>query len=267
MTHRVEPVPLPSGRLGTSRSLTVHHFGTPGARPKAYIQAALHADETPGLLVAHHLIRRLRDLDAAGRIAGDLVVVPAANPIGLSQVVEGVHVGRYGLEGGGNFNRSFANLTDRAAALLDGRIGPDAAANVAEVRAALRAAHAALPQPRDEVAALRRLLQSMALDADYVLDLHCDLEAVPHLYTGDALWPDLSDLAALLGARAVLLASESGGDPFDEACSAPGGCWRTASPPRGRSRRPAPPPPSSCAARRTSTMRRRRATPMRWCSS
>lgn len=217
MTHRVEEVPLPAGRLGTHRALAVHRFGTPGARPKAYIQAALHADETPGLLVAHHLIRRLRE----ARVLGEVVLVPMANPVGMAQVVEGVPIGRYALEGDGNFNRGFPALADAAAERVRGRLGADADANVALIRAALREALDALPAPATEVAGLRRALVGMALDADIVLDLHCDLEAVPHLYTGDPLWPGLSDLAALIGARAVLLARNSGGNPFDEACSSP----------------------------------------------
>lgn len=215
--HRVEEVPLPTDRLGTRRSLTVHRFGTPGARPKIYVQAALHADETPGLLVAHHLIRRLRALD----VTGEIIVVPMANPTGLAQIVQDVPVGRYALDGAGNFNRDFPDLTDGAAGRLAGRVGPDPAANVQAVREALRAALDALPPPKGEVAALRRALLGLAFDADLVLDLHCDTEAVPHLYTGDALWPGLSDLAALLGVQAVLLSADSGGNPFDEACSVP----------------------------------------------
>ncbi|MFN8895356.1 MAG: succinylglutamate desuccinylase/aspartoacylase family protein, partial [Betaproteobacteria bacterium] len=57
-------------------------------------------------------------------------------------------------------------------------------------------------------------------DADIVLDLHCDNEAVMHLY---ALTPQAdmaAELGALLGAQAVLLATESGDSPFDGACSA-----------------------------------------------
>lgn len=212
----VEDIPLPCARLGTRQTLTVHRFGTPGARPKAYIQAALHADETPGLLVAHHLVRLLR----SATVTGEVVVVPMANPIGLSQVVDGTHVGRYALAGGGNFNRSFADLAAAAGERLRGRLGPDAATNVPLVREALRAAHADL-RPEDEVAALRHTLLGLALDADLVIDLHCDMEAVMHLYTGEALWPGAADLAAELGCRAVLLARCSGGNPFDEACSAP----------------------------------------------
>ncbi|HYH22145.1 MAG TPA: succinylglutamate desuccinylase/aspartoacylase family protein [Azospirillum sp.] len=216
MPRTVEQIALPVARLGTRRALGVHRFGTPGARPKAYIQAALHADETPGMLVAHHLLRRL---DHAP-VVGEVIVVPVANPIGLAQVVAGTHVGRYGLDGNGNFNRGFPNLVPYAETLLRDRLGADAAANVPLVRKALRAAHAE-HRPTGEVGALRHALLGLALDADLVLDLHCDNESVMHLYTGDALWPEAAGLAAELGCRAALLARESGGHPFDEACSAP----------------------------------------------
>lgn len=216
-------IPLPADRLGTRRSLTVARFGTPGARPKAYIQAALHADEIPGLLVAHHLLRRLESAE----VTGEIVLVPMANPVGLSQVVEGYHVGRYALDGDGNFNRAFPDLTDAAEERLRGRLGPDAGANAALVRDALHDAHAAIDAGGlGEVAALRHTLVGLALDADLVLDLHCDAEAVMHLYTGDPLWPEVSAAAAQLGCRIALLSMDSGGTPFDEACSAP--WWKLA---------------------------------------
>ncbi|HYG89134.1 MAG TPA: succinylglutamate desuccinylase/aspartoacylase family protein [Azospirillum sp.] len=232
----VEELPLPCARLGTRRALTVHRFGAPGTGPKAYIQAALHADETPGLLVAHHLIRLL----GSARVTGEVVVVPMANPVGLAQVVEGTLIGRHGLASGGNFNRSFPDLAPAAEERLRGRLGPDAAANVPLVRQALREAHATL-FPVDEIAALRHTLLGLALDADLVLDLHCDTEAVLHLYTGEALWPDAADLAAELGCRAVLLARSSGGDPFDEACASP---WWTLAERLG----PQTPIPPACLA-------------------
>ena len=76
-------------------------------------------------------------------------------------------------------------------------------------------------EPRGEIAVLRHTLLRLAFDADFVLDLHADNEAVLHLYIGTPLWPDAADLAAELGARAVLLAEVSGGNPFDEACGGP----------------------------------------------
>lgn len=216
MPASIDRIALDGAYIGTSRSLTVYRFGTPGARPKVYIQAGLHADEIPGLLVAHHLLGLLADAD----VTGEVVVVPVANPVGLAQTVEGTPVGRAALDGAGNFNRGFADLTSAAAERLTGRIGANPAANVAAVRAALAAAHAAVA-PRTEVEHLRHMLLGLALDADLVLDLHCDMEAVVHLYTGDALWPGFADLSAELGAEAVLLAAASGGEPFDEACAGP----------------------------------------------
>ena len=53
-------IPLGADRPGTQRTLLVHRYGDPDARPKAYLQAALHADETPALLVAHHLVAAAR---------------------------------------------------------------------------------------------------------------------------------------------------------------------------------------------------------------
>ena len=222
MSESIQDIPLDHGRPGTRRHLRVHRFGNPGAGPKAYVQAGLHADETPGHLVARHLLDGLRAADAEGRVRGEVVLVPCANPIGLDQVLHGSLNGRFELATGTNFNRAYADLA-AAAGRVAGRLGMDAAENVRILRAALAEAAAGLPVAT-EAESLRRHLLSLAIDADVVLDLHCDAEAVLHLYTGTELWPDAADLAAETGCRAVFLASESGGEPFDEACS--GVWWR-----------------------------------------
>ncbi|MBQ5948649.1 succinylglutamate desuccinylase/aspartoacylase family protein [Massilia sp. ST3] len=201
--------------------LNVLRFGPPdgaGGGRKAYIQAALHADEVPAMLVAHFLRRALEKLDAEGRVRGEIVLVPAANPIGLSQLVHGAPFGRFDLGTGVNFNRAFRHVAGELKDRLAGRLGPDAAANVAAIRAEARAAVARW-EPEDHTGVLKKTLLSMAIDADIVLDLHCDNEALLHLYTGTALAERAAPLAALLGARALLLSSASGGAPFDEACS------------------------------------------------
>ncbi|WP_119677587.1 succinylglutamate desuccinylase/aspartoacylase family protein [Indioceanicola profundi] len=221
MTHDIQDIPLPHGRPGTQRSLRVHRFGTAGAAPKVYIQAGLHAGEIPGLLVAGHLLGRLRELDAAGTIRGEIVLVPMANPIGIDQTLQGQLLGRFELASGVNFNRAFPNLTDRVAELVGDRVDPGAA-GVAAIRAALRQA-LAVHQISSQADALRRTLLSYAMDADVVLDLHCDSEAAMHLYTMPELWDGFADLSARLGCRAALLEADSGGEPFDETCS---GFWR-----------------------------------------
>lgn len=232
-------IALPAAAPGTERHLVVQRFGAAGARPKAYLQAALHADELPGALILHKLGRRLAALEAAGRVVGEILLVPVANPIGLAQALMQTALGRYDLASMGNFNRGWPDLLPSVAGAVAGRLGEDADANVTLVRAALRDAVQALPEI-GENAALRRSLCRLAVDADIVLDLHCDLEAAVHLYMGTPLWPDAGDLAAETGAVAVLLAEESGGHPFDEAFSAV--WWRLAR------RFPDRPLPQACLA-------------------
>ncbi len=216
----VETVALVGSMTGTHRDLVVHRYGAPGTGPKVYVQASLHADEIPGMMAAHHLIRRLDDLDRQGRITAEILVVPVANPIGLDQWVIDRPMGRFALSGCGNFNRRFPELAEAAARRVDGRIGPDPTTNVATVREALRACVADI-QPVNEAESLRKALLGLAIDADVVLDLHCDDIALGHLYTGTRLWPQAAGLAARLGMPVVLLADDSGGAPFDEACSKP----------------------------------------------
>ena len=202
--------------LGTQRRISSFHYGS--GQPKAYVQASLHADELPGMLVAHHLRQRLAVLEGAGQLRGEVVVVPVANPIGLGQSVLRRHEGRFDLASGENFNRHYPHLLPLVLPRVEGRLGDDPAANVTVVRAAMREALATLPAT-DEVAHQRQTLFGLACDADTVLDLHCDAEALAHLYTGTPLWPEVEPLARLLGSRAQLLALESGDHPFDEACS------------------------------------------------
>lgn len=210
--------PLPCASIGTQRTLTSFHYGTPGVGQKVYVQASLHADELPGMLVAHHLRQRLAVLDAQQALRGEVIVVPVANPIGLSQRLLHSVQGRFDLPTGENFNRHYPALLDAVWALVEPQLDGDEAANGQRIRAALRAAIAELSTDT-ELAAWRAALLALACDADVVLDLHCDTEAVLHLYTGTPLWPACEPLARLLGSQATLLATESGDHPFDEACS------------------------------------------------
>lgn len=213
-------LPLVSASPGQHYSLQVLSFGTPGRGPKALVQAALHADEVPALLVAQRLRAALTALEAQGQVLGEVVLVPYANPIGLAQQLLGQHQGRFDVRNGINFNRSVPDLGAAAAKALQGQLGPHAETNVALIRAALRTAAGQL-KATHPVEDLKNKLIQLAIDADIVLDLHCDSEAVLHLY---ALTPqaDIAEqLGRQLGAQAILLATESGDSPFDEACSRP----------------------------------------------
>ncbi len=230
---RTATLALEGATPGARHELTVHAFGAAGGRPKIYVQAGLHANEVPGMLVVHHLLALLRAHETAGRITGEIVVTPLANPIGLGQRVLGTAVGRFHLTDGVNFNRDYPLLTPD----LEWSDDPDA--NRTAFRAALLGANAAIVATTP-VQHLKRTLLGLALDADLVLDLHCDSQAPMHLYTLTPAADAVAPLAALLGARAVLLATESGGNPFDEACSRP---WLLA-----RERNPGRPIPLACTS-------------------
>jgi predicted deacylase len=216
MHTKTHPIATEPG--AATYQLTSYHYGSAGSGKKVYIQASLHADEVPAMLVAHFLRRELERLDLEARIHGEIILVPAANPVGLSQVVHGMPLGRFDLGTGVNFNRAFRHVADELKTTLAGKLGPDAAANVAAIRTEARAAIERW-EPADATQVLKKTLLAMAIDADIVLDLHCDNEALLHVYTGPALAERVQPLAALLGARAYLLSAGSGGEPFDEACS------------------------------------------------
>ena len=109
---------LPWSTAGTERRLSVFRFGS-GPR-KAYIQAALHADELPGMRVAVELKQRLLELEQQGRLNGVIELVPVANPIGLGQMFQATHQGRFDLASGQNFNRDFPALAELVAPQLEG---------------------------------------------------------------------------------------------------------------------------------------------------
>ena len=212
---------LGPSQLGTERHLVSLHYGPPGAGEKAYLQASLHADELPGMLVMHHLIALLDDAEAAGRLCGEVVLVPIANPIGLSQQLLHGGIGRFEAESGENFNRGYPDFLAAITPDIATQLDDDASNNRDAVRAALRV-HVDAIDPATELASLRKTLSSLACDADVVLDLHCDHDALLHLYCEEPYWPQCEPLARLLGAETVLLAKNSGGASFDEAM---GGVW------------------------------------------
>ncbi|WP_334153822.1 succinylglutamate desuccinylase/aspartoacylase family protein [Tepidimonas sp.] len=237
--------PLPCTSLGSARTVTSLHFGTPGARPKVYIQASLHADELPGMLVAHHLRQKLAAAEAQGAIRGEVVLVPVANPIGLAQRIDHRPMGRFELNTSENFNRGYPDLAQVAFDRAGHALGADAAENVRRVRQAVLD-WLAEQTPVTELEGLRLALFRLAADADVVLDLHCDSEAVLHLYSETACWPTLEPLARWLQAQTVLVADYgAGGQPFDEQLS---GLWSQLAARLSAAGRPVPLPQACVSA-------------------
>ncbi|MBP8296754.1 MAG: succinylglutamate desuccinylase/aspartoacylase family protein [Burkholderiales bacterium] len=197
-------IQLPAMTPGTTRSIAWLRYGKSGARPKVYLQAAIHANELPGAMLLHHLMPLLGEADRAGRIRGEIIVVPTVNPIGQSQLVGNTHVGRYDLLSRDNFNRNWLDLSGAVAERVGAKLGRDAAVNVELIRKAALAELKSM-QPVNELQTMRVAMMKLSIDADVVIDLHCDMEAALHLFTSQ---PDIGgtaqELAADLGVAATL---------------------------------------------------------------
>lgn len=171
--------------------------GTDKAAPSAYLQAALHAGELPGVVAIDALMPMLAKAEAEGRVKGAVTVVPWANPIGRAQYHFGEHQGRFNLGTRTNFNRSFPLL-----AAPDAKLLPDVSLGGADRR-------------------LKNRLVELSLGNDIVLDLHCDDEGLAYLYVHTSLWPHMADCAAAMGADVVVLWSEDSSGTFEGASIMP----------------------------------------------
>jgi hypothetical protein len=213
-------ISLPQYSLGTEHTLRLFRYGNPDARPKAYIQAGIHADEVPAPLTAHHLAALLEESEARGDVTGSITLVPVANPIGLNQALLTDHLGRYDLASGRNYNRSYPDVSAAVLDAVDGRLSRDREANRQTVAAAIRQAFAEV-ETKSLVETLQATLIRNACDCDIVLDLHTDSEAELHIYLDPDNWPGAIDLAAELEASVVMTSRGSGGQPFEETVAMP----------------------------------------------
>ena len=202
--------------------LPVYEFGKQGGR-KIYLQAGMHADEHPGMLVLHHLITALAKAEAAGLLRDHFVILPVVNPLGLAHLSFHGHQGRYHPVLGVNYNRGWPNfgarlITDKA---FIASLGDDATANKGLVRAKI-AEYLDEMVPVTALEKQRALVMRHCFDADMVLDLHCDDIALPHLFIIPQNLPRYQGLCDRIGSVATLTAEDSGGGSFDEVWS---GLW------------------------------------------
>src|SRR5262249_14426171 len=159
-------------------------YRSSSGRPGAYLQAALHAEEQPGVAAIHELAKLLDKAETEQRLLRDITLVPYANPIGLHQALDGRIMGRFHLGSGVNFNRAFRLPP------VNQTVGKQPGDAPASTRA-------------DK--ALKASLTKLAAGNDLILDLHCDKEAAIYAYCHAELWPSAHDLAARLNLAAVML--------------------------------------------------------------
>ena len=184
---------------GVTYSLDVLTFkGSGRSAPNAYLQAALHGGEFPGVAALHFLVPMLEAAEKAGNIAGNITIVPMANPIGSSQWLNGQPMGRFDFFSRTNFNRDHAALDDFATTTLP-----------------------ALSAPVSAAKRLKAELLRLALPHEIILDLHCDFESEQYMYIHSAFWPGMKDLASAIGCKAVLTWEGNADLAFEEAAARP----------------------------------------------
>ena len=96
---------LGSGELGKEVAIECQRLGIEVIACDRYANA-------PAMQVAHrsHVFNML---DPAA-LRGVIELVPAANPIGLAQMFQATHQGRFDFSSGKNFNRDFPNLAQQS---------------------------------------------------------------------------------------------------------------------------------------------------------
>lgn len=187
---KTELITLSSDTPGQDISLRAFRFLGTGNGPAVYIQAALHSQEFPGTVAIDRLIPRLDEAEADGKLAGNITLVPHANPIGLSQGVYGQALGRFDANTRTNFNRSFPT---KSADELTG-------------------------MPVSE--RLKATLLAIAEQADVVLDLHCDDEGPVYLYVSETQIDEGQRLARAMQASVILTDASDEPISFDLAVAA-----------------------------------------------
>jgi len=218
----ISTIPVVQLASGDRLSLQVYQFQ--GAIPgkKAYLQSNLHGAEISGNAVIYQLIEFLRSLDSS-QLSGEIWLVPVCNPVGVSQRSHHFSPGRYNLYDGVNWNRIFWDYEKQGEDILgfaNSHIHLDGDTVKLNYRKAIalsfvkELAKINAPSCRPYSELYRYQLQSLCLDADYVLDLHSSTnQSLDYLYCFN--YREESAKAFLLD-RAILF-DEYDGDAFDEA--------------------------------------------------
>lgn len=212
--HQIE-VFEPAHRVrDANHRIVVHRFRGTGGGPSIFFQAALHGNEHPGILVLLHLVELLEEAEVQGLMRGNVTIVPVSNPVGMSQRINGEIIGRFDLEGSGNFNRNFPAVEKAVLKALEKQ--KQSRVTRAEARALANEVFQSRQRP-NELEDIKAKLLNMALEADLVFDCHADGESLLYLYAPDHAEAETEELSARLGCSILLLGSVPSSRSFEDA--------------------------------------------------
>jgi uncharacterized protein len=222
MIPQISTVDLLKLASGDVLSLQIYKFQ--GDRPgkKAYIQANLHGAEIVGNGVIQQLIEYLTTLDAE-QLQGEIWLVPVCNPLGVNQRSHFFSTGRFNSYDGKNWNRIFWDYQADAASLREfaqSQLNQPQAEIQRNYLAKIKQAWAAelerikLPRSVPLSRQYRYQLQSLCLDADYVIDIHSSSNQAINYTFG---FRERIDSVKYLLLEYGVLMDQYDGDAFDEA--------------------------------------------------
>ena len=222
MLPEISTVDLLQLASGDILSLQVYKFIGQQPGKKAYIQANLHGAEIVGNAVIQQLIEFLGSLERS-HIKGEIWLVPVCNPLGVNQRSHFFSTGRFNSYDGKNWNRIFwdyqkqiENLTEFAQSQL--KYSPEEIRInfLSQIKQSWQEELEQLDKPSSVPLSrqYRASLQSLCLDADYVIDIHSSSNQALDYTFG---FSEKIESAKYLLLEYGIVMDEYDGDAFDEA--------------------------------------------------
>ncbi len=224
MKPNIYTIPLRQFASGDFLYLQVYKFTGSKTGKKAYIQANLHGAEISGNAIIHHLIEFLMSLDDS-QLIGEILLVPVCNPEGVNARSHQFSSGRYNSYDGKDWNRIFWDYEKED---IDIEAFAKTQINLTETEIKNNYRQEILRSFDRQLETInsgrgtpfykqyRYRLQSLCLDADYVIDLHSSSnQSLDYLYCFHGR--EESANSFLLDYGMLMGEGEYDGDAFDEA--------------------------------------------------
>lgn len=188
-------IDLQSLASGDVLQLKTYHFQGKNSTKKVYIQANLHGAEIVGNAVIYELIEFFSQLNNE-QIEGEIILLPMCNPVGGNQRNLFFSTGRYSPYDGLNWNRIFWDYLHESPD-LDKFVHENINLSKEEIyRHYLTDILSTFTKKIEETnnyqrnisfsEHFRNILQSLSLDANYVIDIHSSsVSAIDYIYSFD----------------------------------------------------------------------------------
>ena len=222
MIPQISNIELLKLASGDSFALQVYKFLGKSLGKKVYIQANLHGAEIVGNAVIYELIDFLSSLEETS-IVGEIWLVPVCNPLGTNQRGHFFSTGRFNSYDGINWNRIFWDYEKECLDLEE--FARSQINNSTELirKNYLQKIKTAWSKQLEKIQKPSRVpwrqeysyqLQSLCLDADYVIDIHSSSnQAIEFLFC----FQERQDNAKYFLLDYGILIDKYDGDAFDEA--------------------------------------------------